>query len=267
MSSNIVTSISSVAFAVVLAGCGDSGSSAPFARYEVVATGGGALEAPVGDALHLSVVEGLSDGTTKPLASDAKVTWSGPPVVTALPVGSEPADSVWPQPGSAVAAAWLKNPDHLTDAQTAGVLYVFDSGSAANPSVAVTASVSGGDAPPGEVTAAVSIKPFPVGAPSRGQTLYAANCASCHGAHGEGDSAPGLNDEPENVAGDPAWSPQMLGLAARSNTDDLGVSLDPSMPKWLVLPGASGQLLTTQDFSDIYAFLKTQQVAGPPQAP
>jgi cytochrome c553 len=268
MNSRTVASVSSVAFAVVaLAGCGDSGSSAPFVHYEVAANGGGALEAPVGDALHLSVVEGLSDGTTKPLASDAKVTWSGPPVVTALPVGSTPTDSLWPQPSTTVTAAWIKNPDHLTDAQTAGVLYVLDPGSAANPSVDVKVSVSGGDAPAGEVTVTVSIKPFPTGNVTHGQPLYAANCASCHGAHGEGDSAPGLNDEPENVAGDPGWSPQMLGLAARSNMDDLGVSLDPSMPKWLVLPSSSGQLLTTRDFSDIYAFLKTQQVAGPTQSP
>ena len=50
----------------------------------------------------------------------------------------------------------------------------------------------------------------------------------------------------------------MLGLAAQSNMDDHGVSLDLAMPKWLVISAASGQPLTTQNFADIYAFLKTQ---------
>jgi hypothetical protein len=70
--------------------------------------------------------------------------------------------------------------------------------------------------------------------------------------------APGLNADPDNVAADPSWTPQMLGLAARSNMDNEGVSLDPSMPKWLMRKDAAGGLLTTQDFSDMYAFLKTQ---------
>ena len=122
----------------------------------------------------------------------------------------------------------------------------------------VTATVTGGTSPEGKVTERLNVASFPEGDVARGQSLYGANCASCHGAHGEGDTAPGLNDEPENVAGDDGWTPQMLGLAARSNMDDMGVSLDPSMPRWLVTPDADGRLLTTRDFSDMYAFLKTQ---------
>jgi mono/diheme cytochrome c family protein len=265
MSSHVSTSVSSVVFAVVvLVGCGGSNSPATFAQYRIVATGGGELKADVGDAFHLSVVMGLSDGTTKPLASDAKVTWSGPPVVTALPVGSTPSDSLWPQPGATATAMWIKNPEHLSDAQVAGVLYVLNAGSAANPAIDVTASVAGGAAPAGKAMAAVSVAPLPAGDVTRGQPLYAANCSSCHGAQGEGGSTgPGLNGEPDHVAGDPGWSPQMLGLSARSNMDDLGVSLGLAMPKWLLLNGASGQLLTTQNFADIYTFLKTQRGVTP----
>lgn len=253
-------SVSRMAIGVVLlaAGCGDSGSSANFAQYKIVPAKGGALQAAVGDAFRLSVVELLSDGTTKALASDATVVWSGPPLVTALPIGSTPADSILPQPVAAATAMWIQNPDHLTAAQVAGVLYVLDAGSTASPSISVTATVTGGAAPAGQATATIPVAPFPVGNATRGQPLYTANCASCHGAKGEGGSGPGLNSTPDNVAGDDGWTPQLLGLSAQSNMDDQGVSLDLAMPKWLVIAGAGGQQLTTQNFSDVYAFLKTQ---------
>ncbi len=257
-SSNLFVSGMVLWVALLAAGCGDDGSSAPFASYKIVPANGGALQATVGDAFRLSVVESLSDGTTKALASDATVAWSGPPVVTALPIGGTPADSILPQPGATATAMWIQNPDHLTAAQVAGVLYILDTGSAPSPSIGVTAVVTGGAAPAGQATATIPIAPFPAGEASRGQALYAANCASCHGAKGEGGSGPGLNSAPDNVAGDDGWTPQLLGLSARSNMDDQGVSLDLAMPKWLVISGASGQPLTTQNFSDVYAFLKTQ---------
>jgi cytochrome c len=164
---------------------------------------------------------------------------------------------------------WIENPDHLTPAQVAGVLFVLDAGSNLNPSIEVMASVAGGTVPAAATTATatVSVTPFPTGDVSRGQALYAANCAACHGAQGEGASAPGLNADPDNVADDPTWTPQLLGIAARTNMDNAGVSLDPSMPKWLLRDGASGQLLSTQDFSDIYVFLKTQHSAGAATSP
>ena len=259
-SSSFTLLVRPIALGLVLlaAGCGGDGSSAPFAEYKIVPAGGGALQATVGDAFKLQVVESLSDGTTKALASDAQVVWSGPPVVTALPIGSTPTESILPQPGATPTAMWIQNPDHLTPQQVAGVLYILDAGSAASPSISVTAAVTGGAAPAGQATATIPVAPFPVGDAARGQPLYAANCASCHGAKGEGGSGPGLNATPDNVAGDDGWSPQLLGLSARSNMDDQGVSLDLAMPKWLVLTGANGQPVTTQNFSDIYAFLKTQ---------
>lgn len=259
--SRLVTVFALASIALANAGCGDS-SNASFMEYRVVSANGGALTAKVGDAFRLEVVEGLSDGTTRALSTEATVTWSGPPTVTALPEGSTPSDSILPQPGSAPDAFWIQNPDHLTPAQVAGVLYVLDAGTAAQPSMTVSATVTGGSTPAGNATASVAIAAYPTGDVTRGQGLYSANCASCHGVQGEGALAPGLNNEPDHVAGDSGWTPQMLGFAARSNMDNQGVSLDVSMPKWLVLNGAAGKQLTTQDFSDMYAFLQTQHGEG-----
>jgi mono/diheme cytochrome c family protein len=259
--SRFMTTVAVASIALANAGCGDS-SNGSFVEYRVVAANGGALTANVGDAFRLEVVEGLSDGTTRALSTEATVAWSGPPTVTALPVGSEPPDSILPQPSADPDAIWIQNPDHLTSAQVAGVLYVLDGGTAAQPSLTVSAAVTGGSAPAGSATASVAIAPFPTGDVTRGHGLYAANCASCHGAQGEGGLAPGLNNEPDHVAGDPGWTPQLLGFAARSNMDDQGVSLDVSMPKWLLIKGAAGKPLTTQDFSEMYAFLLTQHGEG-----
>jgi mono/diheme cytochrome c family protein len=239
----------------LLSACSDASSSSTAAQYQIVAASGGALEATVGDAFRLSVVEG---STAKPVSNAAKITWSGPPVVTALPEGSTPAESILPAEGASVAAMWVDNPDHLTAADVAGVLYVLDAGSDSKPSVEVTATITDGTAPAVKVTSTIPVAPFPSGDATRGQPRYAANCASCHGDVGEGGVAPGLNDAEDNVAGDPDWTPQLLGVAAKSNMDNDGVSLATSMPKWLTRLDADGKLLTVQDFADIYAYLKTQ---------
>ena len=251
---------------LVALGCGSS-SSGSFVDYQIVAAGGGPLTAVVGDAFRLSVVESLSDGTTQPLSSGATVTWSGLATVTALPEGSSPSDSILPAPGDSPTAFWIENPEHLTPAQVAGIAYVLDAGTAANPSVQVSATVGGASTPAGSASATLAIGAFPTGSAARGQTLYAANCSACHGAAGEGASAPGLNNEPDHVAGDPGWTAPMLGFAARSNMDNDGVSLAATIPRWLILNGAAGKLLTTQDFSDVYAFLTTQHGEGPAQGP
>jgi cytochrome c2 len=259
-----LSSLSVVAAALSIVGCGASdSSSAPFAEYRIVAPDGSAPAAMVGDALRLSVVEMRTDGRSVPVSGDALITWSGPSIIEALPTGSTPDQSILPEAGAAPAAMWVKNPEHLSAEELAGVLFVLDAGSAPSPSISVTVTVVGGAAPNGHATASVHVAPFPAGNVARGQDTFAANCASCHGAHGEGESAPGLNDEPDHVAGDSAWTPQLLGLVARSNMDDQGVSLDPSMPKWLTKPDASGKLLTTQGFADMYAFLKTQHGTTP----
>jgi cytochrome c len=139
---------------------------------------------------------------------------------------------------------------------------VLDIGTGANPSIDVTAT-GRGRRPRGIDPRDLLLTASSPGDATRGQTAYA-NCAGCHGQEGEGASAPGLNADPGNVAGDPSWTPPMLGVTARSNMDNMGVALDLSMPKWLVLSGANGHLLETQDFSDAYAFLKTQTTGNGP---
>jgi mono/diheme cytochrome c family protein len=89
--------------------------------------------------------------------------------------------------------------------------------------------------------------------------LYGANCATCHGATGQGTTDfPGLNNMPDHVAGDPDWNASLVAMSARSDMDDLGVSLDLAMPRWLTRTSSTGQPLSPSDFADIYAFLKTQ---------
>jgi hypothetical protein len=69
----------------------------------------------------------------------------------------------------------------------------------------------------------------------------------------------GLNAEPGNVGNDPAWNAALLAFSARSDVDNAGVTLRVPMKDWLQNANpAVGKPLTTQDFADIYAFLRTQ---------
>ena len=71
--------------------------------------------------------------------------------------------------------------------------------------------------------------------------------------------APGLNAEPGNLAGDPDWNAGIFAIAARADIDDGAVSLRQPMPSWMQSPNPVSQKpFTTQDFADVYAFLKTQ---------
>jgi mono/diheme cytochrome c family protein len=246
--------------ALALAACGGGGGG-DFVDYRIVGPDGNAPRATVGDALRLAVVGVRMDGTTASLPAGAGVDWSGPPRVEALPNGSDPMESILPQAGTEATGMWLENPEHFTAAELAGVLYVLDAGTTSTPTLTVKATLASGGAN-GNVSATIPISPFPAGSAVAGKAFYGDNCGNCHGADGEGGSAPGLDTEPGNVAGDPGWTPQMLGLTARSNVDNMGVSLDPSMPKWLTLPDKAGKLITTQEFSDVYAFLKTEPEAS-----
>jgi mono/diheme cytochrome c family protein len=262
-------SIVSVAIVVAATGaCGSSGTSSSSTQYRIVAADGTSPTATEGEALRLSVVEVQGDGTTTALPSNATVTWSGPPLVTALPEGSSPAQSILPQPGATATSMWVRNPDHLTDAQVNGVLYVLDKGSGPNPSIAVTATVSAG-APPGEATATIPVTAFLTGDAASGLALYTDNCASCHGAQGQGTTiAPGLNDSVDsqgdpNVAADPSWTGPLFAITPLDNMDNEGVSLALSMPRWLITEAKSGQFLTTQNLADVNAFLQTQTTPSP----
>ncbi len=258
-----ITQIIGAALAAL--GCGGS-SSESFVGYQIVAAGGGSLNTVVGDAFRLSVVENLSDGSTQPLSPGATVTWSGPPTVTALPAGSSPADSILPQPGDSPTAFWVDNPEHLTPAQLAGVVYVLAAGTAAHPRSKCP--------PPSQpLRRPQAARPQP----SRSERFPRAVLRAArpftppiapHATVLRGrESAPGLNNETDHLAGDPGWTPPMLGFAARSNMDNDGVSLAATMPRWLIVNGAADKPLTTQDFSDMYAFLTTQHGEGPAQGP
>jgi len=254
-----LTALSVLVVGSLVGACSSSTSAPPtLIGYQIVSANGSPLTAVAGEAKRLAVVQGMSDGTTAPLSQGTRVTWSGPPPLKALAIGSTPTSSILPQPGSSVSAIWIQNPEHFTDDELAGVLWVLDAGTDSAPTVAVKASVSSND-PAADATANIGVSPMPVGDTGRGQALYGSNCASCHGATGQGTTEfPGLNNAPDHVAGDPDWSPSLLAMAAQSDMDDLGVSLDPAMPKWLTRLSSTGQSLSPANFADIYAFLKTQ---------
>jgi hypothetical protein len=252
----------SLVLLVGLTSCG-SAPSAPFApELQIVTASGAPLHAVAGDGLLLKVVQSTPDGGTQDLSSKATVAWTLPGVVTTLPPGAT-ASSPLPTFGSQPSAAWIDNAirsDRAAD--LANVLFVLDPGTVQNGVVQVSATVSGA-APSDDVTASIAIDPTPAGDWTRGATLYGsagADCASCHGPTGHGGAdAPCLDAEPGGVASDPAWNAALFAVAARADMNKGGVALRLPMPDWLAATNpATGQPLTTQDFADIYAFLKTQ---------
>ncbi len=91
------------------------------------------------------------------------------------------------------------------------------------------------------------------GDPARGASLFAANCATCHGerGHGDGPAASALQPRPKNLA-DPALqqstSDDRLALAiAKGGT---AVGLSDQMP-------AFGATLNHQQIVDIVAFVRS----------
>lgn len=242
--------------------CGSStsepaGGASP-SGYAITTANGAPLAGVAGDALRLSVVRTMSDGTSTPLSPLASVTWTSPATVTALPGGSSPTNGILPPPGAAPSAMWIVNPEHFGSAELAGVLWVLDAGAPPMQTLRVVATVVDAGVST-EISAAIALGPTPAGDVTRGKSTYAANCAACHGDAGQGTAKfPGLNGKADNLAGDPAWNPALMAITSRSDLDNRGVSLDAAMPKWLTRLGANGNLLTTSDFADIYAWLKTQ---------
>jgi mono/diheme cytochrome c family protein len=256
-------------------------SSSPGSNTQlvIVNVSGAQLQAVAGDALALKVVEQMADGSTQDLPAGARVAWTLPGLVKTLPPDST-APSPLPVAGAQPTAVWIDNtgrPDRNADLTS--VLFILDPGTVQNATVEVTATVSG-TTPGGDVTGSVGVDPTPAGDWARGATLYGsggANCAECHGptGHGSPDApeastytmaggtydypAPGINAEPGNTAGDPAWDAALFAVASRADMDNGGVTLRLPMPDFLAQANpATGQPLSTQDFADIYAFLKTQ---------
>jgi hypothetical protein len=267
--------------AVGLAACGGTSENSGSLQLQIVTTSGAPLAAVAGDAIALKVVLVAPDGTVGGLPGDAKVTWTAPFPVVTLPPNSIAASPL-PVSGADPTGAWVENP-YRTDrsADLKNVVFVLDPGIAQNGTLEVSASVSG-IAPDGGVgvTANISVNPTPVGDWTRGAALYGsagANCAQCHGATGHGSAGPndagtytiagasfafpgpGINAEPGNCASDPAWNAALFAVSARADMDNGGVALRLPMPDWLSEPDPeAGAPLTTQDFADIFAFLKTQ---------
>jgi mono/diheme cytochrome c family protein len=268
----LIMKIRSVFFTVitpfVLLGCSGSGGSGAFS----IVAASGSPQGAAGDALVLKVTDGADD-----LPSGSTVTWSGVPTVTALDPSSTAASPL-PPAGDAPTAAFITNPGRPdVAADLTGVLFILDPGTKPGGELSVTATITG--AVRGTVTVSIPVGAAPAGDAARGAAAYGengANCAACHGATGHGTDpgpdgmfklgnatysypAPGLNAEDGNLASDPDWNVALLAMAARSDVDNGGVTLRVPMPNWLAKPHpATNQPLTTQDFADIYAFLKTQ---------
>ena len=229
------------------------------------------MNATVGDAVALEVVETFSDGSTKdvPLSS---VTWTSPTTVTALNPDST-ADSPIPAFGAMPTAIFINNllrPDHGNDLN--GVVFVLDPGTASGGTVEVSANVTGESMP---LTASISVAPLPAGNAAHGATVYSARCAVCHGTTAAGSPAdpssttftidgmsydfpaPGLDTDMGNLGSDPDWNAALLAMAARTDMDNGGLELRRPMPDWLISADSSPPL-TTQDFADVYAWLITQ---------
>jgi mono/diheme cytochrome c family protein len=243
----------------------------------IVTVSGDALEAVAGDALRLKVVAVTPDGSIDDLPAGSQVTWTSPSApVTALPPDS---DAPSPMPiGARPTLISLANPSRPDGAaDLTNVLFILDPGTDQNAVLQVAATVSSSSIS-GDVSASLHVAPTPAGDWTRGAALYGssgANCAMCHGPSGHGSPvnpdgtyaisgapyefpAPGLNAEPGNAASDPAWNAALFAIASRADVDNGGVSLRLPMPDWLNRPGPTGHALTTQDFADIFSFLKTQ---------
>ncbi len=263
------------AILLLLVGCSSSVTSTGFRIVD--ASGATPTTATVGDTLTLSILETFSDGTTTPVGSDANVAWALPTVLALNPGAT--ADTRLPPAGDTPTAFLLVNaarPD--VGASLTNVVFVLDAG-AKSSTLALDVHVTkpGADA---HATASIAVSPTPSGDASHGQTVYVAACSPCHGDTGHGTNspisgtqppqytidnddylfpAPGLNAEPGNMASDPDWNAGLFAIAARGDIDDGSVSLRKPMPSWMQSPNpVSNAPFTTQDFADIYAFLKTQ---------
>ena len=268
----------SLALLVSVLGCSSSGGATPVSGLKIVTASGEPLAAVAGDGLALKVVQEMSDGSTQDLPAGTHVSWSGPPTVTASSPDGMPAANPYPATGAGPTAMWIANPSRPDRAaDLSGVLFVLDAGSTPGGSVTVTADVTGMS--PGSATATIPVSASPDGDATRGATLYgssAADCAECHGETGHGTTAsadatafmidgnsypfpaPPIDGESGNAAAE--WSAALFAIASRADLDDGAVTLRLPMPDWLVGANtATGKPLTTQDFADIYAFLKTQQ--------
>ncbi len=256
-------------------------SAAVVSAYQVLAP----ATVSVGDAVTLSILNVMSDGSTESLPGTAEVDWMGPQTLVATDDASSlPVDAATLLATDSTPTGFLVvnsgRYDHAEDLKNVLFINGLVSG---HGSVTVSAAISGLGLQDG-VTAPVtiSIGPMPSGDVANGQTMYAASCASCHGTAGQGctiqsiydNSAavtdvgvPGLNNTAPggspNLAADPGWSAPLLAFASRVDADNTGLLLNLPMPDWLSTPTIDEHyFITTQDFANIYAWLLTQTGNG-----
>jgi mono/diheme cytochrome c family protein len=101
---------------------------------------------------------------------------------------------------------------------------------------------------------------------NRGQQAYAAACARCHGADGEGTPVDPKTVDPKTGAGKLGSIVNPSYLALISNQDLRSIVIagrpDEGMPDWR---SDSAQPLTDQQITDIIAWLASKRIAEPGQ--
>jgi hypothetical protein len=257
--------------------CG--GSDATITGYQLVLSSGATASVHAGDSVRVTVASKLSDNSIAPLSGNATVTWSAnAPLVTAVSTTPGALGDL-PAFGDAVTAVFIANPLRTDRPNDLGnELFFLDPGTAAAPSFVLTGTISG-VTPAGTASLTFNVAPALVGNATNGAILYGAqgaNCLECHGATGAGSPvssdgkyhygagiydypAGGLNAASGNLASDPKWNAALLAVSSRADLDNKGVVVRAPMPDYLsTKPAGSQQVLTTQDYADIYAWLKTQ---------
>lgn len=255
---------------------------------KIVTTNDDPLQGRPGDALNLQVVLVFADGGTVAVPA-SQVTWTAPETVVAQDPNDAGPASVLPDARAEPTAFFVVNP--YSGQYGPGALFIVDPGTASDAGLRVTASVSDS----GQVSAWIAVLPALDGGDSaRGQNLFqnvqladSLACASCHGMTAAGSPpidggeagtlyelpntngdlyaypAPALNntvtEAGPNLAADPTWSAQLLGMAIQADIDNQGVALRGPMPDFFqVVTDDAGMTLNSQDVADIYAWLKTQ---------
>lgn len=274
-SRNSMLALATLALPVMACG----GSDATVTGYQLVLASGATTSVNAGDSVRVTVASKLSDNSIAPLSGNATVTWSAnAPLVTAVPATPGTHGDL-PAFGDAVTAVFVSNPLRTDRPNDLGnELFFLDPGTAASPTFVLTGTISGAT-PAGTASLTFNVGPALVGNATNGAILYGAqgaNCLECHGATGAGSPissdgkyhygdgiydypAGGLNAASGNLASDPKWNAALLAASSRSDMDNAGAAVRSSMPDYLAKKTSSGALLTTQEFADIYAWLKTQR--------
>ncbi|HEX7668477.1 MAG TPA: cytochrome c [Polyangiaceae bacterium] len=255
-----------VALAAVSAGsCGESSSSPEVVDYALVSKSSAgltvnatlvdpSLAATAGDVLRLGVVGLTTEGIAVPAPEGARIAWSGLPRVVVSDLGAPS-----PVMGSddRPSGIFIDNATRFGKAGDEVLVGLLD---ASAETLGVTAELSGVPGPPRVFTVQLSASKIPAGDIDRGQHTFAENCASCHGTLGTG--APRLTPAPVAMTRDAGWTAPVFAVGTRIGMNARGVPLHPPMPTWLAEGSARGELLTTRDFADIYAFLNESSVAS-----